>query len=348
MAVKKDRFEPHVSIIICAYNEEIHIKSTIENKLELAYPKDKVEIIVVSDASTDSTDAIVKSFGQKRVKLIRQEPRSGKTAAINSAAAAAAGEILIFSDANSLYDPDALKQLVQNFSDAGIGYVTGKMMYINADRSLVGDGCTLYMKYENFLRSVENQTGSIVGVDGGLDAIRRELFRPMCPDQLPDFVLPLEVIERGYRVVYELGAVVREPALTEFEDEYRMRVRVALRSFWAMKEKRRLLGFKLNKFYAFQLWSHKVLRYLCFLFLLGAYFGNIFLFTHGRFFGLFFMFQNLAYLAAIVPLIFGKKGLRFKLMYLFHYFFLINLASGHAFIKFLLNRKQVIWTPRKG
>jgi len=348
MKVKKDLSQPYVSIVISAYNEEKHIESTLKNKFALNYPQNKIEIIVVSDGSTDKTDEIVKKFEPKGVKLIRQNPRSGKTSAINIAATQAKGDILIFSDANSIYNPDALSHLVSNFSDPDVGYVTGKMIYTNFDRSPIGDGCTSYMKYENFLRMLESQAGSIVGVDGGIDAVRKELYDPMHPDQLPDFVLPLKVIQLGYRVVYEPKAILNEPVLTKSEEEYRMRVRVALRSYWALREMRHFLGFKVNKLYAFQIWSHKVLRYLCFVFLIGGYITNLFLWPHGRFYALLFVLQNLIYLGAGLPLILGKNCLRFNLLYLVHYFVLLNFASAHAFIKFLLNQKKVLWTPRKG
>ena len=130
------------------------------------------------------------------------------------------------------------------FTDPEVGYVTGKMIYTNPNGDAIGDGCTTYMRYENFLRVTETRAGSIVGVDGGIDAVRKSLYRQMAPDQLPDFVLPLNVVEQGFRVVYEPQAVLKEPALQNTGDEYRMRVRVALRSFWALKDKRHMLSFK--------------------------------------------------------------------------------------------------------
>ena len=155
--VRKSDFTPQVTILIAAHNEQECIRQTIENKLSLDYPADKIEIIVVSDGSTDKTDEIVKDFASKGVKFLRQKPRAGKTSAINMAVREATGEILVFSDANSIYAPDALKKLVQNFADPDVGYVTGKMIYTNPDGSPIGDGCTAYMKYENCLRRIETQ-----------------------------------------------------------------------------------------------------------------------------------------------------------------------------------------------
>jgi len=346
--VKKGNYEPEITILISAYNEENSIEGTIKNKLYLDYPKEKLEIIVISDGSTDKTDEIVKQYKQQGVRLLRQEPRAGKTSALNMAVPKAKGEILVFSDANSLYATDAMNKLVQSFSDPNVGYVTGKMIYANPDGTTIGDGCTTYMKYENSLRNFETKLGSIVGVDGGIDAVRKELYKSMNQDQLPDFVLPLKIVEQGYRVIYEPEAILKEPSLQVREDEYKMRLRVSLRSLWALSDMRHLLTFTGSKLFTWQLWSHKVLRYLCFVFLLGAYIVNLALWTEAPFYKFFFILQNIAYAGALLSPILEKIGYRIQLLYLLNYFVLLNLAAGHAFIKFLLRQKQVIWTPRKG
>ncbi|MDY6903896.1 MAG: glycosyltransferase family 2 protein [Thermodesulfobacteriota bacterium] len=341
-------FDPFVTILIPAYNEEAGIRETVANKLALAYPPDKMEILVISDGSQDRTDQIVSGFKDKRVKLLRQEPRAGKTSALNMAVTKARGDILVFSDANSIYAPDALRMLVRNFADSGVGYVTGKMIYTNLDGSTIGDGCSAYMKYENWLREMETRTGSVIGVDGGIDAVRRDLYSPMNPDQLPDFVLPLHVADKGYRVVYEPGAILKEPALNTVEDEHKMRVRVTLRALWALYDMRHLLSFKKDGLFAFQLWSHKVLRYLCFIFLVGAYGFNLLLVTTHFIFGLLFFLQTAAYACALISPLLEKRGLQTGFLYLFYYFTLINYSAAVGFIKFLRGQKQVFWTPRKG
>ncbi len=346
--VRNGDYEPQVSVVIAAYNEERNIEATIENKLALEYPHNKLEIIVVSDGSTDRTDEIVKRYAKDRVRLIRQEPRSGKTSALNLAVPQAQGEIIVFSDANSIYAPDALRHLVQNFRDPDVGYVTGKMIYINPDGTMIGDGCSAYMKYENFLRAIETNIGSIVGVDGGIDAMRKELFLPMQPDQLPDFILPLANIKKGYRVVYEPRAVLKENALKHSVDEYSMRVRVSLRALWAMFEMRELFNPRDYGIYAIQLLSHKLLRYLAFIFMLGAYVSNLFLIGRSRFLKLSYTFQNIFYVSALVGHKGEKTGSKLGIFYIPHYFVLLNLASAHAFVKFLKGQKQTTWTPRKG
>lgn len=340
---------PMVSILIAAYNEVDHIATTLENKLQLTYPRERFEVLVISDGSTDGTDEIVMSFSTRGVKLLRQSVRGGKTAALNAGVAVAKGEILVFSDANSLYETQALRWLVENFSDPTVGYVTGKMIYVNADNSPVGDGCSAYMRYENFLREKETAVGSVVGVDGGIDAVRKALFQPMQPDQLPDFVLPLKVVQQRFRVVYDPRAILWEQTLNVVRDEYRMRVRVSLRALWALYDMSSLL-FNYKKIgFAWQLWSHKVLRYLCFIFLAMAWTTGAWLsIFRGGGYALLFICQNLGYLGAWIAHERSRKGKDPGFLYLFYYFVLLNLAAGHAFLKFIMGKKQVLWTPRKG
>jgi len=346
--VKKLPIEPAVTVVIAAYNEEASIATTLENKLKLEYPKGKLEIIVVSDGSTDATDTIVSGFADRGVQLLRQGPRAGKTSALNLAVPLAQGEIVVFSDANSLYAPDALRHIVSNFADASVGYVTGQMVYANEDGTAVGEGCGAYMRYENALRRFESRLGSVVGVDGGIDAVRARLYRPMSPDLLPDFVLPLRVVEQGYRVVYEPQALLCESTLKEDSDEYRMRVRVSLRAFWALFEMKSLLNPFRYPLFAWQLWSHKVLRYLCFLFLASAFVSNALLWKSGLFYQALFLAQNALYLSALGLRFLERVGISGRLLTFSRYFCLLNVAAAHACGKFMLGKKQVLWSPRKG
>ncbi len=346
--VKKSPCSPDISILIAAYNEEKHIGATIENKLQLDYPGDKVEIIVISDASEDATDDIIRSYADRGVRYIRQEPRKGKTAALNLAVTKASGEILVFSDANSMYDRDCLRYLMENFADPSVGYVTGKMVYVNPDGSTIGSGCSAYMRYENLLRGIETLIGSIVGVDGGVDAVRKSLYCEMSPDQLPDFVLPLKVVEQGYRVVYEPRALLKEDALKSPEDENRMRVRVSLRALWALFEMRGLLNPLKHGVFSFQLFSHKVLRYLGIVFVVLLYASNLFLLKKALIYKIFFMLQSVVMVSAMAGHWMEKNGRPSGILFVPYYFFLINIAAGQALMRFLKGEKQVTWTPRKG
>lgn len=348
---KLSQFEPTVTVLTAAFNEASHIRATVENKLALEYPAEKLDIIVISDESEDGTDEIVESLQREhpgRIQLLRQIPRQGKTAGLNLALPHARGELLLFSDANSLYEPGALRELVANFADPEVGYVTGKMVYTNPDGSVTGDGCTTYMRYENVLREWETEVGSIVGVDGGIDIVRKELYRPMRADQLPDFVLPLRVVEQGYRVVYDDAAVLREPTLGSASQEYRMRVRVALRALWALLDLRALFNPVRHPLFSWQLASHKLLRYTAFLPQVVALLSNGLLLGSGPSFQLLFGAQLLFYALAFLGWQLDRHGRSHPLATAPYYITLLNLSCAHASWKFLRGKKQVLWQPRTG
>lgn len=339
---------PKVTVIIPAFNESTAIRQTIENKLGQDYPLDKLEVIVVSDESEDGTDEIVQEITlmHPNVRLIRQVPRQGKTSGLNLAVPQAKGEIIIFSDANSHYQAGAIRQLVGCFNDPEVGYVTGKMVYVNEEGNVIGDGCSAYMKYENHLRSLESEVSSVVGVDGGIDAIRKSLYQPMNADQLPDFVLPLKVVTQGKRVIYCDKALLNEESLSNSQSEFRMRVRVSLRAYWAMWDMKHLFNpFKYGLF-SLQITSHKLLRYLAFIPLFFALVANGMITGEGWFYQLTFIVQILFYSAAAFVSL--NDGTRNKWLALANYFCLINIASAMAFIKFIKGEKIVIWKPRVG
>jgi cellulose synthase/poly-beta-1,6-N-acetylglucosamine synthase-like glycosyltransferase len=336
---------PTVSIVTVAFNEAASIAATIDNKLGQDYPADRLEILVVSDASTDGTDSIVGEFSGRGVRLVRQDPRAGKTSGLNLVVSMTHGAIVAFADANSMWAPDALRHLVVPFADPEVGYATGRMTYRAPDGSLSGEGCSAYMRYENQLREWETRMGSIVGVDGGIDAVRRELYEPMRPDQLPDFVLPLAVREKGYRVVYAPKAHLHEDALESVEDEFRMRVRVALRAWHALKDKAALLNpFRFGLF-AWQLASHKLLRYLAPFFQAGALVTALLLLGSGEFWHFVVAAQAVFYALALVGHLWRGR-VRVPLVAFPYYLTLINIASLAAFASFLSGKKQVMWTPR--
>lgn len=344
--VEKAAITPRVTVLTAAYNEATHIGATIRNKLEQEYPPELLDMIVISDESTDGTDDIVRGFGP-RVRLIRQQPRSGKTAALNLAVKEAVGDILVFSDANSIYRPDAIAKLVANFADPRVGYVTGKMVYVTPEGSLVGDGCSAYMKYENWLRQQETDLAAVIGVDGGIDAVRKSLFEPMRADQLPDFVLPLCVATKAYRVVYEPAALLHEASLTRHEDEYRMRVRVSLRALWALRDLRRLLNPFRYGMLAFQLISHKLLRYLAFIPLAILLAVNLVLAPQGGF----YLFTAIAQVAAYALAILGwlRRSASVPGVVAFPYYFLVlNVACADAALRFMKGERKSIWAPRTG
>jgi cellulose synthase/poly-beta-1,6-N-acetylglucosamine synthase-like glycosyltransferase len=343
-------FTPTVTVVISAHNEAAHIAATVRNKLTQDYPAALLDVMVVSDGSSDGTDEVMKRLAaqEPRLSFLRQEPRSGKTAALNGLLERARGEIVVFSDANSMYRADAVRSLVAAFADPEVGYASGRMLYVDPSGSLVGDGCTGYMRYENRLRAYESAMGSMVGADGGIDAVRRSLYRPMRADQLPDFVLPLDVVEQGYRAVYVPEAVLEEETLDNEADEFRMRVRVALRAYWAMLDKRALLNPLRFPLFSWQLVSHKVLRYMSVVPLAVAAVLNWLLLPAGWFYSALAAAQCVVALLAFLAE-YGPRRLRaFSPARYCYYFLLLNYASAVALARFVRGDKQVLWQPRTG
>lgn len=346
-AVRKapGRVRPHVTVLIAAHNEAEHIGETVRNKLAQHYPAERLDVVVVSDGSTDGTDAIVSGLAGPRVALVRQQPRQGKTMALNRGIELARGEIVVFADANSEYDADAIEALVDCFEDPAVGYVTGCLEYVDPGETAVGGGSGMYMRYENWIRRLETRAGSVIGVNGGIDAVRRRLYRPMVAGDLPDFVLPLRVIEQGYRVAYCGRARAREAALGRQQDEFKMRVRVSLRALHALYDLRSLLHPR-NGLVAFQLWVHKVLRYTLLIPLAAAFVLNLALLGRPFYAGLFAL-QCACYMLAVVGWVSGGR-IRLRPVFVPFYFCLINAAAGAALVRFLRGERQVLWTPRKG
>jgi hypothetical protein len=220
------------------------------------------------------------------------------------------------------------------------------MVYTNPDGTGIGEGSGAYMRYENLLRELETRLGSVVGVDGGIDAVRRALYAPMRADQLPDFVLPLGVVEQGARVVYEPEARVYEAALGAAADEFRMRVRVSLRALWALLDKWSLLNPFRYPLFAWQLLSHKVLRYSAFVPLAGLLVSNLVVAGAHPFYLVFLILQLIAYaLAAAGPLLSRMPASGLLTPY---YFVLLNLACAAAAWKFVKGQKMATWKPRGG
>jgi cellulose synthase/poly-beta-1,6-N-acetylglucosamine synthase-like glycosyltransferase len=344
--------QPKVSILIAAYNEAQDIEATLRNKLALDYPTDKLEVLVISDESDDGTDDIIERVASESrfpVSLFRQVPRQGKTAGLNTLVPESTGDIVLFSDANSQWDSQAVSRLCSNFADPDVGYVTGKMVYINDDGSLVGDGCSAYMKYENWLRDQETRVGSVVGVDGGIDAMRKALYQPLGADQLPDFVQPLKVVEQGYRVVYEPLALLKEEALNDSDSEFSMRVRVSLRALWALKDMRHLMNPLRDPVFAWQLLSHKLLRYAAFVPLAALALSTVLLAPARGIYTLAFL--GLVIFTALAWTGYKREGEGKPLSVMYsipYYFMLLNVASYKATVAFLKGEKKIIWNPRKG
>jgi cellulose synthase/poly-beta-1,6-N-acetylglucosamine synthase-like glycosyltransferase len=337
-----------VTVLIPAYNEADCIAKTIQNKLDQNYPKDKLQIIVISDGSTDATDEIVRGFAAQGVELISRKAREGKAAALNEAVRYARGDIIIFSDANSLFEPEAIRFMVENFADPDVGYATGALHFVTEDTTLSGSGGGAYIRYENYLRVLETRFASIIGVNGGVDAIRKSLYTEIPSALITDFVLPLHVIAQRYRVVYDPRVISHEVANRQLGSEFRMRVRVALRALQGLIYMRRLLNPIRYPVAAFCLISHKLLRYMTFLFLPIALAANIKLAFAEPLYQWVLAVHLTVYVLALLGLLAGLPRLLRKITAVPSYFLLSNIAFSLAMLKFLRGETMATWRPRAG
>jgi len=343
--VHKADITPKVSLIITAYNEERDIAAKLDNTLMLDYPPDRLEIIVASDCSSDLTDDIVRGYAARGVRLHRRPERLGKSVAQNHAVKLASGEVLVFSDATTMYAKDAVRQIVRSFADPQVGCVAGQLIYIDKTITAIGQGCRSYWNYEKFIKESESRAGSLIGVSGCLYAVRRSSYARLALDMSSDFVIATEIHLQGQRTVYERDAVAMEDTNKRSRDEFRMRVRIIEQTFSALNRYQAALGLRQHDLFAFQLISHKLARYAVPGFLIIAFASNLLLTGDAPFYRLAFIAQATFYLAALAGWLGERLRLRLGMLGLPYYFALANAASLAAFIQFMRGKAHVLWEP---
>lgn len=343
--VRRDKFEPTVTIIITAYNEERALAAKLENTLALDYPRDLLEIIVASDCSNDRTDEIVRGFSGQGVRLCRQPKRLGKTAAQNAAVEKARGEIIIFSDATSHYQPNVIATMIPNFADAAVGCVAGRLVYVDPADSRVGRGARSYWSYETFLKKHESRAGSLIGASGCLYAVRRSAYVPLYHEACSDFIIATKMVEQRLRAIYEPDAVCTEQTNRRSDAEMKMRVRVIAQTFTDLWRHRAMLNPFRSGFYAVQLLSHKVMRYLVPFFLIALCAASAFLAPASFTYQMLFAAQLFGYACALLAWLLEKVGIRSRLLALPQYFVLANVASLIAFYQFIRGERYASWEP---
>ena len=336
---------PSVTVIITAYNEERDIAAKLENTLALDYPREKLEILVASDCSNDRTDEIVRGFAARGVRLHRQSERLGKTAAQNAAVERASGEIILFSDATTLYRRDVLRAIVRDFADSTVGCVAGRLIYVDPTRSTTGDGARSYWNYETFLKRHESRVASLIGVSGCLYAVRRSAYVPLYNEACSDFIIATKMVEQGLRAVYEPEAVCTEETNRRADKELRMRVRVITQTYTDLWRHRAMLNPLRSGFYAIELLSHKVLRYLVPLFLVAVLISSAVLAPRSYFYAAGLLAQLAFYAAALAGWLLDRAGRSMKLLALPQYFVLANWAAVLAGYKFLRGERFARWEP---
>ncbi len=333
------RVLPTVSLVVAAYNEASCIRQKIANSLALDYPADRFEVVVGSDGSTDGTDELVRQAGDRRVRL-SSAPRAGKTSVLNRCVPIAAGEIIVLTDANTELEPAAVKKLVRHFSDPEVGAVCGKLKLYNPTKREYEESA--YWKYESLLKFYEGKRGAVMGANGGIYALRRSLFAALPPSTIvDDFVIPMQVLARGYKVVYEPEAVAHEETTEDYDREFGRRARIAAGNFQSLRLLPSLLS-PAKGFPAFAFWSHKVLRWCAPALMALAFACNVFL-LRSTFFKATFFAQLLFYALALAGKAGLLKGAPRRVASIAYYFVTMNAAIAVGFWRFLRNTQRAAW-----
>ena len=345
--VKKAPITPSVSLVIVAYNEEASIGAKLENVLRLDYPRDRLQVIVASDGSSDRTEEIVASFADQGVQLLAF-PRQGKIPALNQAVAHATGEILIFSDANSMYKEDALRKLVAPFADEQVGAVGGNQCYFpEAEGEAASFGERLYWAFDRQLKVIQSRAGNMTSATGAIHAIRRELFQPVPPGVTDDFTISTRAIAQGYRLVFEPEAIAYESVASSDKKEFRRKQRImvrGLRGVWTVRE---LLNPWRHGFYSLQLFTHKVLRRGIAWLLIPLFAASLALYGRAPIYTWAALGQLAFYGSALAAFGIRRTSLRqvklFRLLSIPYYFCLTYLAALMAWIQFLRGKRIDLW-----
>lgn len=340
---------PRLTLIVAAYNEEDCIEDRIENALAADYPADRLEVIVASDGSSDGTESLVADHPDPRVRLLRL-PRRGKIFALNDAVRHATGDILVFSDANTMADRGAFRALARNFADPEVGGVAGHTGYrIEAGSESSSRGESLYWRYDTWLKQLESRTGSVVSAHGGLYAIRRELHEPPVETAVTDdFIISTGVVARGYRLVFEPEARAWEVAVKSAEREFQRRIRLMTRGLRGVAARARLLNPMRHGFYSLVLLSHKVLRRLALVPLALVLASTAVLGAEIPLFRVAVAAQLAFYGAALLGhQLRGHAVGQWKILYVPFYYCMANLAAFVALLRFVRGDRIVSWQPQR-
>lgn len=336
--------EPSVSLVIAAYNEEGFIEQKILNTLELDYPAEKLEIIFVTDGSSDGTPGIISRYPQ--VKLLHQPGRHGKTAAINRAMKQVNSEIVVFCDANTLLNKEAIRNIVKHYADENTGGVAGEKKVIGkAGEAASTEG--VYWKYESLLKRMDASLYTVVGAAGELFSVRTALYQPVEESViLDDFVISLRVNMAGYRVAYAPDAYAMEAPSFSITEEHKRKVRICAGGFQAMGMLLPLLNIFRYPVVSFLYISHRVLRWtLSPLSLALLLLSNLLIvLSNGTvFYQLFLAAQLVAYTAAFAGYRQAKRERRSKWLFIPFYFVFMNISVYEGFIRFIGRKQSAAW-----
>lgn len=336
---------PDVSVIIAAFNEARCIEAKLDSTLAAQdYPADRIEAIVVSDGSTDATDTIVATYPDRRARLIRQKPRSGKSPALNRGVAAARGEILVFTDANALFAPGAIARLALPFADPDVGLVSGQGLYA-AERGDARVAASGYVRYEAAIKDGEAALGFLASADGAIYAIRRSLYRDLAASQVNDLLHPIQATLAGYRCGFDGGAYTVEPPSSDGAQEFRRHVRIIAQGMHLLRRWLPALVRARRWRAVWMLLSHRVLRWATAFFLAGALVASLALLDRGPVYVVALAGQVAFYVLAAAGFAAERLGRRLGLLALPYFFCTVSGAGVAGLARFARGGAEAVWAP---
>ena len=336
---------PSISLIITAHNEASRINDKLDGSLLIDYPADLFEIIIASDCSDDGTNEMVEKYADKGIKLVKAEKRLGKEYAQSLAIDAAQGDILIFSDVATHIEPDGLKQMVAEFADTTVGAVSSEDRFISQDGSVVGEG--LYVRYEMWLRQMESQVNSIVGLSGSFFAVRKEVACFNWDIHSPsDFNSALNCQRLGLRAISSNNIHGYYKDIADPQKEYARKIRTVVRGLTGLLRQREVLNPLEYGLFSFQLWSHKVMRWLEPWLMLALFLVSLGLSGTGGLYSLVF-FAQMAFYGVACCVHFNLSLQKYSPLKIIYFFCQVNLAMADAGLQFIRGTRVTVWTPTK-
>jgi len=338
------RGAPSVSVIVAAYNEAGCIAAKLASTLgHQRYPREKLEAIVVSDGSTDATDALVQRYPDDRVRLVRQEPRAGKSPALNRGVAAARGEVLVFTDANALFAPDAIARLAAPFADPSVGLVSGQGLYAaGGDARVAASG---YVRFEAALKAGEAALGFLASADGAIYALRRPLYRDLAASEVNDLLHPIQACLAGYRCRFDAGAQTVEPPSKDGGQEFRRHVRIIAQGAHLLRRWLPVLVRARRWRAVWMLVSHRALRWTTAPCLAVALVANVLLFATGPVYAATLVAQAAFYALAAAGFVAERLGRRLGPLALPYYFCTVSAAGVAGLARAARGGAEAVWTP---
>ena len=343
---------PSVTLIVAAYNEANIIEAKLKNTLALDYPRDRLQVIVASDGSADGTNEIVRRYAAQGISLL-DLPRGGKNAALNAAVEHASGEILVFSDAPSMYAPDAIRELTRHFADAAVGGVAGSQVYLEGEgsASLSGSAEDLYWGLDQKLKELQSRGGNVTSATGAIYAIRRELFRRILPHVVDDSYVSIGIVAQGKRLVYAPKARAFEPLAESGDKEFGRKLRVSMMGMYSVLETPGLFNPFVHGFYSLQIFTHKILRRMLFVPLIMLFVASIFLWPLGMLYQLAAIAQALFYLLALAGMFAERAHISQRLTTRWprkvlaapYYFCMVYVATMITVIRILRGKRMDRW-----